>query len=243
MSPDRFRQINALADAALTLTERRRAAFLDQACEGDEELRRQVENLVAAHETSGDFLAAPVLDLLAKDLASTGAPSSRQIGRYTVVSTLGAGGVGEVLLARDPQLVRDVALKLLSPQFADDPQQLQRFQQEARAASAFAHPNIVTIYEIGEAGGCTFIAQEFVPGPTLRQALASGPIELARVIDIGAQAASALAAAHAAGIVHRDIKPENVMVRRTGWSKSSILASRGLSAANPPALSSGLPRN
>ncbi len=145
--------------------------------------------------------------------------AQRQIHHYKVISRLGAGGIGEVWLAKDTQLTREVALKLLSPQFAGDPQCVRRFRLEARAASLLNHPNIITIYEIETWEGADFIAEEFVPGETLRQRMRAGPMEAAPALNIGLQVAAALAAAHNAGIVHRDIKPENIMVRPDGVVK------------------------
>ena len=222
MTPERYQRINALADAALDLPPAERAAYLDRACGSDPHLREQVQHLVDAHSTDDDFLEAPALEVLAKDLAGASAPHNlggRQIRQYRVISRLGAGGIGEVWLARDTQLTREVALKLLSPQFAGDPYHVRRFRLEARAASTLNHPNIVTIYEIGRADGVDFIAQEFVQGETLRQRLANGRIQLREVLKIGVQITSALEAAHKAGIVHRDIKPENVMIRPDGLVK------------------------
>lgn len=147
------------------------------------------------------------------------APTDRRIGRYEVLSLLGSGGHGEVWLARDPQLLREVALKLLSSKFAGDPNFRRRLEHEAHTSSALNHPNIVTIYEIGQADGISFIAQEFVRGETLRQQLSSGPVPLRRAVAIGVQVATALEAVHAAGLVHSDIKPENLMIRPDGLVK------------------------
>ena len=222
MTPERYQLINALADSALEVPQNERERFLEEACGGDRELRRRVDQLLAAHDSSADFLETPVLEVLAKDMATPAMGDDlvgRRIDRYTIISHLGAGGIGQVWLARDEQLTRDVALKLLFPRFAGDPYHIRRFQQEARAASTLNHPNIVTIYEIGKNEGVDFIAQELVGGQTLRQWLAEGPVPLGSVLDIGVQMAAALAAAHGAGIVHRDIKPENVMVRPDGLVK------------------------
>jgi len=138
----------------------------------------------------------------------------RQLGRYGIRSQLGAGGMGVVYLAEDTKLGRKVALKILSPDLTDNPESLLRFEREARAASALTHPNILTIYEIGEAEGAHFIATEFIEGESLRQRIKRGPMDLPEVLDISIQIASALAAAHETGIVHRDIKPENIMLRK-----------------------------
>jgi eukaryotic-like serine/threonine-protein kinase len=139
--------------------------------------------------------------------------------RYQILSQIGKGGMGEVYLAQDPRLNRKVALKLLPAQYTEDAERLRRFEQEARAASALNHPNIVTIYEIGEAEGRPFIAAEYIEGLTLRRKMAKERLAIAETLDIAAQVVGALAAAHAAGIVHRDIKPENIMIRPDGYVK------------------------
>ena len=148
-----------------------------------------------------------------------GVPSGTKLGRYEVRSLLGVGGMGEVYLAQDLQLRRSVALKLLPPQFTLDEERLRRFKQEAFAASSLNHPNILTIFEIGQHGDTHFIATEYIDGESLRQLTTQGPIPLHRILDLGTQIAAALAAAHAAGIIHRDIKPDNIMVRRDGYVK------------------------
>lgn len=141
-----------------------------------------------------------------------------KLGHYEIRSLIGAGGMGEVYLAADTELDRTVAIKILPEQLASDPQRLQRFVQEAKAASALNHPHILTIYEIGAVNNSRFIATEFIDGITLRQRMNEG-VKLVDILEIGSQIASALVAAHAAGIVHRDIKPENVMVRKDGYVK------------------------
>jgi len=141
------------------------------------------------------------------------------ISHYSILQKLGAGGMGEVYLAQDTRLKRKVALKLLPAQFTQDADRLRRFEQEAQAASALNHPNIITIYEIGEVDGTHFIANEFIDGQTLRQRITGGKMKLSEALDLALQVASALAEAHSAGIVHRDIKPENVMVRPDGLVK------------------------
>jgi len=141
-----------------------------------------------------------------------------KLGRYEIRSKIGAGGMGEVYLARDTELDRTVAIKILPDTLASDQQRLQRFVQEAKAASALNHPHILTIYEIGTIENSRFIATEFIDGETLRQRISAG-MKLSDILEVAIQAASALAAAHAAGIIHRDIKPENIMVRRDGYIK------------------------
>src|SRR6266542_4957881 len=142
-----------------------------------------------------------------------------RLGRYEILSLLGAGGMGEVYLAQDTQLRRPVSLNVLPSDLIPHKDQLGRFEQEAYAASALNHPNILTIYEIGQADDLRFIATEFIDGVTLRQRITSTQMELTEVLDTAVQVASALAAAHQAGIVHRDIKPENIMVRHDGYVK------------------------
>ena len=141
------------------------------------------------------------------------------LSHYRIVSKLGAGGMGEVFLAEDTRLGRKVALKLLSEELTRDRDRLSRFDQEAYAASALNHPNIVTIYEMGDEGGRHFIAAEFIDGVTLRKRLSGAPMDFSEILDIAIQVAEALEEAHAAGIIHRDIKPENIMIRRNGHVK------------------------
>jgi len=136
------------------------------------------------------------------------------LSNYRIVSKLGAGGMGEVYLAEDTRLGRKVALKLLSEELTRDRDRLSRFDQEAYAASALNHPNIVTIYEMGDEGGRHFIAAEFIDGVTLRKRLSGAPMDFSEILDIAIQVAEALEEAHAAGIIHRDIKPENIIIRR-----------------------------
>jgi serine/threonine-protein kinase len=150
---------------------------------------------------------------------AVGVFSGTLIENYKVVSLLGEGGMGEVYLAEDASLGRRVALKLLPEPFSADPSRVRRFTDEARAASALNHPNILTVYHVGEFEGRRYIATELVDGETLRQRLARGPLPIAEALDIALQAAGALQAAHDAGIIHRDIKPENIMIRRDGYVK------------------------
>ncbi len=222
MTPERYAQVNSLVDELLDTPADDRASFLDRACADDAALRKEVEAVLDAHESERDFLQTSALELIAKDMASEPQPhelSGRVLGDYEILSRLGAGGIGEVWLARDRRLARVFALKVLSAKFAGNPQQVLRFQHEARAASQLNHPNIVAIYEIGKSEGLDFIAEEFVDGMTIRQQLAAGPMPLGFILDAGAQVAAALAAAHKIGIIHRDIKPENLMTRTDGLVK------------------------
>ncbi len=142
-----------------------------------------------------------------------------RLGRYKILSRIGVGGMGEVYLANDTLLDRKVALKILAPQFTQNQDWLKRFFREARAASALNHPNIITIHEIGQEGGIHFIASEYIEGKTLRQQLAMGRMDVDKAVNVAVQVASALVAAHTAGIVHRDVKPENLMLRPDGYVK------------------------
>lgn len=155
------------------------------------------------------------------------------LGRYEIRSPLGAGGMGEIYLAWDRQLERTVALKILPAEVAFDQKRMRRFIQEAKAASALNHPNILTIYEIGQAGSAHFIATEFINGKTLREHSANTRMTTGEMLDVAAQAASALQAAHEAGIVHRDIKPENIMLRRDGYVKVLDFGLAKLTAKSP----------
>ncbi|MGH9753732.1 MAG: protein kinase domain-containing protein, partial [Blastocatellia bacterium] len=222
MTPDRWARIDQLLDEALERPLAERPAFLDEVCGGDDDLRREIESLLAAHQKAEEkFLDRPALDLAAQHLAQGVGHSliGHTLGHYSVLSTLGVGGMGEVYLARDTKLERKVALKLLPPQYTSDPARIKRFEREARAASATNHPNIITIYEIGRIGNRHFIAAEFVDGQTLRELASGKGIAAKDLIEIAIQTTSALSAAHEAGIVHRDIKPENVMRRRDGYVK------------------------
>ena len=222
MNAERYRQIDALAEAALKLEGSNRSDFLLRACGSDQELLEQVNALLRGYDSAGDFLEKPAFETWARDMAEAdGEPSKagRQMGRYLVKSRLGAGGIGEVWLAQDQELGRDVALKFLSRELAGDSDQARRFRQEARAASSLSHSNLVTIFDIGEFEGRQFIAQEYIRGKTVREALGSGPFGVEATTDIALQIAAGLGAAHAAGIVHRDIKPENIMIRSDGTVK------------------------
>src|SRR5512143_3266781 len=140
-----------------------------------------------------------------------------RLGPYEIVAPLGAGGMGEVYRARDSRLGREIALKVLPNEVAQDSGRRTRFEHEARAASALAHPNIVAVYDVGESDGAVWIAMELIEGRTVRDLLASGPLPIRRALEIGTQVAEGLTAAHAAGIVHRDLKPENLIVSKDGY--------------------------
>ncbi len=221
MTPERWKLIDDLFQAALELEPHERAAFLNEACAGDPALREEVDSLISSDEEQNHLIDAPALEVGAILLAhrQKELPSGFEIGPFKIHSLLGRGGMGEVYLAEDRRLGRKVAVKLLPADFTTDEQRLRRFRQEARAASGLNHPNIITIYEIGQFDEQYFIATEFIEGETLRHRLKHEDLGLYDALDVSLQAASALAAAHAAGIVHRDIKPENIMVRPDGYVK------------------------
>src|SRR5437763_5069584 len=161
-----------------------------------------------------------------------------KLGRYEIRSKIGEGGMGEVYLAQDTELVRTVAVKVLPTDLANDPNRMRRFVQEARTASSLSHPNVAHIYEIEEMEGVHFIAMEYVDGETLRERMSRGGLALNEALDVSTQIASALVAAHGAGITHRDVKPDNVMLRRDGYVKVLDFGLAKLS--EPPAVAGGL---
>ena len=231
ITPERWQQIEELFHAALQSEPQEHAAFLEKACAGDGELRKQVGALLDSLEEAGDFiegspLAGAVSSVIKESLEETAQKAAtarsligHRIGHYEIQSLLGAGGMGEVYLAHDVMLDRRIALKILPARFTEDDKQIKRFEREARAASALNHPNIITIHEIGQDAGRHFIAIEYIAGQTLRSRLSDGRINPGESLKIASQIASALAAAHSAGIIHRDIKPENVMLRPDGLVK------------------------
>ena len=230
MKPESWQQLDRLFHSALAHQPSERAAFLDEACGGDDSLHKQVEALLAAHVEAGSFIERPAIEVAARFVASdqNELAAGQQMGHYQIVSQLGVGGMGEVYLAEDTTLGRKVALKLLPVDFTRDIDRVRRFQQEARAVSALNHPNIVTIHEVGQVDHRQFIATEFIDGETLRRRISGDrsrttrdgegkfgtTLTLHEILNIAIQTADALAAAHESCIVHRDIKPENIMVRR-----------------------------
>ena len=221
MDPERWKQVNALFEATLNVAPESRSRFLDESCSGDRELRAEVESLLDSDDESWDLLDKPVIELAAP-LFEDNSPRLRpddKLGRYRVVRMIGEGGMGEVYLAIDETLNREVAIKLLPLDQTQNTSRLRRFEEEARAASALNHPNILTIYEFGEVAGHQFIVSEFIQGETLRDLIRRGPAPLAEFVNIALQTGQALSAAHRAGLVHRDIKPENVMIRTDGYVK------------------------
>src|SRR5207248_3536570 len=221
MTPARLQTIEEIYRAALDQEPDQISAFLDTACEGDEVLRRKVEALLASRQRAGSFIETSAVGLATRIIQNGQADLliGRTIGHYKISEQIGTGGMGEVYLATDMTAGRKAALKLLPTRFTSDAERLKRFQQEARALVGLNHPNILTVYEIGEDHSTHYIASELIEGETLRQRLAHGRMELSEAVDVAIQVARALAAAHEAGIVHRDVNPGNIMLRRDGYVK------------------------
>ena len=223
MTPDQWGRVEELYHAALELPLGERSDFLARATSGDEALRRRVDALLKSHDEGAGFLDKYALEVAARTVAM-GRPGARSvlgatISHYKILSVCGVGGMGEVYVAEDVRLHRPVALKILPQELQLDEERLWRFMREARAASALNHPNVATIYDVGESDGVHFIAMEYVEGQTLAQKIDGGAIEPAPLIEIGRQVADALHAAHLKGITHRDIKPANLLVTPRGQVK------------------------
>ncbi len=227
MEPDRWRQVEQLFHAALEREESQRAAFLAAACEDDEALRSEVESLLACQQQAENFMEAPAVEVAAKALAQqqvSSGPSSntssqitgRQFSHYRILERLGGGGMGVVYKAEDTRLGRQVALKFLPDELSEDRHAIERFQREARAASALNHPNICTIYDIGEHDGQQFLAMELLDGEPLAVKLVRGSLPCAEAVQIMLAILAALEALHRRGFVHRDLKPSNVFLTPHG---------------------------
>ena len=214
---DDWPRVKRVLEGALACDDSERQAYLAEACGADAVLRARIDRLLGAGDRVETFLETPAVLMLEPHVRED--LSGRVVDSYQLVSRLGAGGMGEVYLAHDAKLDRPVALKFLSPDLAVDRDRLRRFHQEARAASSLNHPHIVVVHDFGEVDDRPYLVTEFIDGETLRHRLQRGPLTMRDVVDIGVQLASALAAAHARGLVHRDIKPENIMLRPDGYAK------------------------
>src|SRR5437667_3854622 len=228
MTPEQYERLTELFHAALEIAPGEQAAFLDNVSEGDADLRRELESLLAAHKQRENYTEKPLDDIAAgmfladQDNDAAGASSlaaNTRLDRYEIRSLLAKGGMGEVYLAEDMRLHRKVALKILPTAVAVNQDRMRRFEQEAQAAAALNHPHIAHIYEIGESAGTHFIAIEHIDGDTLRDKIHRDKAPLEKLLKYLTQVAEGLAKAHAAGIVHRDLKPENIMITRDDYAK------------------------
>ena len=221
MPSARWLRVEAIYHASLERDPEDRAAFLNEACGGDEELRREVQALLDYEEAAAGFLDRPALEDEAESLSHEPGtiPGEGDIEGYSILSPIGTGGMGTIYRARDLTLGREAAIKVLARSASGSRDDLVRFEEEARLASSLNHPNIVTIYSVGEKDDFAYIAMELVGGRTLRELLSAGPLPMKQTLGLATQLADALAAAHSRGIIHRDLKPENLMVTPEGRLK------------------------
>lgn len=215
MKAERLAQVEDIYHAVLEVSAEEWPSFLSHSCGDDDELRREVESLLSFSNKPHSLIDVPPLDVAAEMVRESHRPKiiGKKIKHYKILSQIGTGGMGDVFLAKDTVLERNVAIKFVSAQFAQDTAGLKRFLREAKTASSLNHPNIITVHEVGKTKDTPFIATEFIDGKTLRRILDEGELSFSESLEIASQVASALVAAHAAGIFHRDIKPENIMLR------------------------------
>ena len=221
LGDDDWGKVCELFHAVLDMDLDKRAEYLNEQCSGNASLIAEVERLLFNDQAAGEFLSESAIDRAAPLFSAQRIESTipEQVGPYSVSSQIGAGGMGKIYLAEDSRLKRTVALKVLPDAFREDDHRVLRFKQEARAASSLNHPNIITVFDIGQEADHFYIATEYVEGRNLRSVMSSKSLSAKEVLEIAVQMTSAIAAAHQAGIVHRDIKPENIMLRPDGVVK------------------------
>ncbi len=221
MDPRRWQEIERIYQAAVEVEPERRGALLEEACAGADELRKEVESLLAALSEANEVFKAPAMEVVARELARQPIPSlvGKTLRHYRIKDKIGEGGMGEVFLARDEKLERHVAIKFLPQDMLGDSVARERFLREAKSAAKLDHPHICVVHEAGEFKGVPFIVMEHVEGQSLKQRLARGPLPLEKTMQLAAEIAEALQEAHSRHIIHRDLKPANVMLTRAGHVK------------------------
>ncbi len=225
MRPERWQQIRSIYNSALEMKSEKRDVFLEEACKGDEELRREVDSLLACKSEAEEFLESPALEVAGRALgrqrleAGHQDQAGRTLAHYRILEKIGEGGMGIVYLARDTSLERKVAIKFLPPEMEEDLAARERFFREAKSAATLDHPHICVVHEADQVEGTPFIVMEYIEGESLKDRLARGPLPLEETLRLASEIAEALQEAHSRHIIHRDLKPGNVMLARTGHAK------------------------